>query len=281
MVATRNAVHAKGKSSQNERPASVDEGCVDISDPIDDDEIVIEIEDYERDDVPAPRGAGQDVGLGSPGGARDRDSILDEKTLDAIVNIFACTQADARTKKKRNPPTLAAAVVWKPDVSLPQRHPDAGTGLPRSKQGNSYRTLQAASVARPPPSRKEVSKEWFKLPTQEITDEVKADLRVLRLRSAFDTKRFYRKDDTTKFPTQFHVGRVVEHASDFYGGRLTKKQRKTTMAEEVMHDEHLSAVRRKRFNKIQDEATYWSKKGNKGRKTSNPRLKKKPGRKKH
>ncbi len=273
MVATRKATHAK---SQNVKPAPIGETCVDISHPIDDDDIVIEIEDCEGHEEC------EEAVAGSPGGdARGEDSILDEKTMDAIVTIFASTKGDALAKKKRNSPATATTVVWKPDVSLPQRRPDAGAGPAAVKRGNSYRTLQTASGARPAPSKKELAKEWFKLPTQEITDEVKADLRVLRLRSAFDTKRFYRKDDTTKFPTQFHVGRVVEHASDFYGGRLTKKQRKTTMAEEVMHDEHLSAVRRKRFNKIQDEATYWSKKGNKGRKTSNPRLKKKPARKKH
>jgi hypothetical protein len=272
MVATRNATHAE---SLSQKPAPVGETCVDISDPIDDDDIVIEIDDCEDHE------GREEAGVVSPEGARVENSNLDEKTLDAIVSIFASTKGDASTKNKQKSTASANAVVWKPDVSLPQRRPEAVTGLRSVKRGNSYRTLETAGVAHPPPSKKEMSKEWFKLPTQEITDEVKADLRVLRLRSAFDTKRFYRKDDTTKFPTQFHVGRVVEHASDFYGGRLTKKQRQTTMAEEVMHDVHLSAVRRKRFNKIQDEATYWSKKGNKGRKTSNPRLKKKPGRKKH
>lgn len=274
MVSTRNATYAHAKS-QNIQPAPGGENCVDISDPIDDDDIVIEIEDC------AGREDGEKAVAASPEGERGEDSILDEKTMDAIVSIFASTKGNALAENKRNPPTSTTAVVWKPDVSLPQRCSDAVAGLAVVKPGNSYRTLQTASAARPAPSKKEMAKEWFKLPTQEITDVVKADLRVLRLRSAFDTKRFYRKDDSTKFPTQFHVGRVVEHAADFYGGRLTKKQRKTTMAEEIMHDEHLSAVRRKRFNKIQDEATYWSKKGSKGRKTSNPRLKKKQARKKH
>ena len=280
MVATR----------RNRKQSGIYEtGDVNITNPIEDDDIVIEIDEDVDDDAPAPSAAGQSHGgkeadAKLPRGLRPSKSgdILDAATLEAIVGIFESTNDGPMSGHRANSNLLAPATSeWKPDVLLPQRNPRAAGAVPATKHGNSYRNIQAKKTAPPPSSKKEASKEWFKLPTQQITDEVKADLRVLRLRSAFDTKRFYRKDDTSKFPTEFHVGRVVEHASDFYSGRLTKKQRKTTMAEEVMHDEYLSAVRKKRFNKIQDEATYWSKKANKGRKTKNPRLKKKPGRKKH
>jgi len=256
-----------------EASAGVD-GDVNINSPYNDDiEIVID-DDSDGD------GAGDAEPGPSPGDARDdaeasaSTCLLDGATLDAIADIFSGAKKGRGTKSstKNEKKNLAASVTWKPDLLLPQRDPDP----------SAYRTLQTTTTAKKaPPSKKELSKEWFRLPTQEITDEVKADLRVLRLRAAFDTKRFYKKDDSTKFPTQFHVGRVVEHAADFYSSRLTKKQRKATMAEEVMHDEYLSAVRKKRFNKIQEEATYWSNKASKGRKTNNPRIKKKPPRKKH
>lgn len=259
-----------------EASAGVD-GDVNINSPYNDDiEIVID-DDSDGD------GAGDAEPGPSPGDARDdaeaSTRLLDGATLDAIADIFAGAKKGRGTKSsaKNEKKNLAAGVTWKPDLLLPQRDPD-----PSAYSKHAYRTLQTTTTAKKaPPSKKELSKEWFRLPTQEITDEVKADLRVLRLRAAFDTKRFYKKDDSTKFPTQFHVGRVVEHAADFYSSRLTKKQRKTTMAEEVMHDEYLSAVRKKRFNKIQEEATYWSNKASKGRKTNNPRIKKKPPRKKH
>jgi hypothetical protein len=218
-----------------------------------------------------------------------RTKLLDSATLDSIVDVFVknkSTQASAGRgngeNRKQTKKVDHATIAWKPDLSLPQRDPASWLGAPTTKRGNPYRTLAPdTAAAKPPPSKKEASKEWFRLPTQEITDDVKADLRVLRLRSAFDTKRFYRKDDSTKFPTQFHFGTVVEHAADYYSGRLSKKQRQRTMAEEVMHDEYLSTVRKKRYNKIQEEATYWSKSQSKGRRTNNPRIKKKPRRKKH
>ena len=123
-------------------------------------------------------------------------------------------------------------------------------------------------------------KGWYDLPATEITDEVKADLRVLRLRSALDPKAFYKKFDSTKFPKYFQFGTVVEGAADFYSGRLTKKERKRTLADEIMADSRLTEVRKKRFGRMQEEAGKWGAKP-KGRKTDNARLTKKPRRAKH
>ncbi len=59
---------------------------------------------------------------------------------------------------------------------------------------------------------------WFELPAQQITPEVKRDLRLIRLRGAMDPKRFYKSMDQTKFPKYFQFGTVVEGAADFYAG---------------------------------------------------------------
>lgn len=203
----------------------------------------------------------------------------DNALIDSIVDIF---EAHKNTEKSSSGASVSiAGLSWKPDVSLvPEKsfRREKAVGGIGTKPGNSYKAIEAPRRKRLPP--KNASKEWFQLPTQEITDQLKTDLRVLRLRSAFDPKQFYKKFDETKFPTQFHVGTVVEPAADFYSSRLTKKQRKSTMAEEIMHDPHLSNVRKKRYNRIQDEAGYWSKKP-RGRKTDNPRMKKKPRKAKH
>lgn len=63
------------------------------------------------------------------------------------------------------------------------------------------------------------------MPAQQITPEVKRDLRLIRLRGAMDTKRFYKSMDQTKFPKYFQFGTVVEGAADFYAGAaLTSPQ---------------------------------------------------------
>ncbi|KAF8356619.1 hypothetical protein PRIPAC_91614, partial [Pristionchus pacificus] len=75
---------------------------------------------------------------------------------------------------------------------------------------------------------------WFDMPATEMTDERKADLELLSMRATLDPKRFYRKNDRAVLPKYFQVGRVVEDKRDFYGGRLTKAERKKNMLDEMM-----------------------------------------------
>ena len=63
-------------------------------------------------------------------------------------------------------------------------------------------------------------KDWFDLPAQTLTEDVKRDLRLLRLRGAFDPKRHYKSFDHKKFPRHFQIGTVVETAADFHSGQL-------------------------------------------------------------
>ena len=63
-----------------------------------------------------------------------------------------------------------------------------------------------------------ICRKWHELPEQVITDELKRDLRLLRLRGTMDTKRFYKKADKGKFPTKFAVGTVIEGPTEFFSG---------------------------------------------------------------
>jgi hypothetical protein len=54
----------------------------------------------------------------------------------------------------------------------------------------------------PPPA---AGKDWYELPATKITDEVKRDLRLLKLRGVYDPKRFYKSFDDSKFPKYFQV----------------------------------------------------------------------------
>ena len=86
----------------------------------------------------------------------------------------------------------------------------------------------------------------------EYTPELRRDMRLLKLRGAFDPKRFYKTNDTSRLPKHFQVGTVEAGAQDFYSSRLTKKERKRTISEEVAADAEIRAHRKKRFAKIQD-----------------------------
>ena len=93
------------------------------------------------------------------------------------------------------------------------------------------------------------TRRWHELPEQTLTPQLKRELRLLKLRGAADPKRFYKRNDTTQLPTRFEVGTVVEGAADFFSARLAKRERKQTLAEELMADRRLRAYRKKRVLK--------------------------------
>lgn len=212
---------------------------------------------------------------------------VDDALIDSIADIFEHVSSKNLHKQQQQQQKEPQQLVWKPEISLPQSKQEEGKVVSGTleKHGNSYQVLKNLVVNKNKKTKKSASKEWFELPAQEITEDVKTELRVLRLRSAFDPKQFYKKFDDTKFPSNFQFGRVVESSADYYSSRMTKKERKRTMAEEIMSDPHLAQVRKKRFTAIQEKAGYWNTKQPSlvgGRRThTNPRMKKKPRRAKH
>mmetsp|Transcript_10695 Transcript_10695/g.25736 ORF Transcript_10695/g.25736 Transcript_10695/m.25736 type:complete len:306 (-) Transcript_10695:194-1111(-) len=77
-------------------------------------------------------------------------------------------------------------------------------------------------------------KGWFGMKPSTMTDDLKTDLAIIRNRTYLDPKRFYKSND--KHHSIVQVGTVVEGASEFYSSRLTKKQRRGNLTEELMAD---------------------------------------------
>lgn len=48
-------------------------------------------------------------------------------------------------------------------------------------------------------------KNWFHLPATEMTDEIKTDLEIIKMRSVLDPKHFYKKNDVDSLPKYFQV----------------------------------------------------------------------------
>lgn len=94
---------------------------------------------------------------------------------------------------------------------------------------------------------------WCNMRTPYITPEIKHDLQVLRMRSALDPKRFYKKNDMQTLPKHFHVGKVVDSPMDFYSSRLTKKERKKTIVDELMADAEFMKYNKRKYKEIIDE----------------------------
>lgn len=93
---------------------------------------------------------------------------------------------------------------------------------------------------------------WFNLPAPEITEEVKNDLQILKMRSALDPKHFYKKNDMEVLPKYFQIGSVMDSPLDHVNERLTKKQRKRTMVDELLADAEFNKYNKKKYKEIID-----------------------------
>ncbi|XP_071723764.1 rRNA-processing protein fcf2-like [Rutidosis leptorrhynchoides] len=97
---------------------------------------------------------------------------------------------------------------------------------------------------------------WFDMPAPTITPELKRDLELLKLRGAMDPKRFYKKagSKSKALPKYFQVGTVIQSHEEFYSGRLSKKERKETLADELLSDSKFKQYRKRKVREIEEKS---------------------------
>ncbi|KAL4825967.1 hypothetical protein H8958_015382 [Nasalis larvatus] len=64
---------------------------------------------------------------------------------------------------------------------------------------------------------------WFGMKAPEMTNELKNDLKALKMRASMDPKRFYKKNDRDGFPKYFQIGTLVDNPADFYHSRNSQE----------------------------------------------------------
>ncbi|KAK1768639.1 Tryptophanyl-tRNA synthetase [Phialemonium atrogriseum] len=96
-------------------------------------------------------------------------------------------------------------------------------------------------VPKPPKTKKRdipdnAGTNWFNMPRTSNDPQVKRDLQILKLRGVLALGKQHFKNDTRKdpIPKFSQVGTLVEGPTDFYNGRLNRKERKRTLVEEVL-----------------------------------------------
>ncbi|OZJ02798.1 hypothetical protein BZG36_04427 [Bifiguratus adelaidae] len=96
-------------------------------------------------------------------------------------------------------------------------------------------------------------KGWFDMPKAEMTPELERDLQILKLRNVLDPKRHYKKEGKKQsMPEYFQVGTVIEGPTEFFSSRLTNKERKKTIVDELMADHERRQYYKRKFLDIQD-----------------------------
>jgi len=86
-------------------------------------------------------------------------------------------------------------------------------------------------------------------PAAVISEELKRDIAVIKMRNYLDPKKFYKSADA--FGPHAQLGTIIEGPTEYYSGRLTKKERRTTVLDEFRSEDKIRKYTKKSFFKIQ------------------------------
>ena len=93
---------------------------------------------------------------------------------------------------------------------------------------------------------------WFNMTPTPMTDQLKTDLSIIRNRNYIDPKKFYKSGDSFEGKV-LQVGTVIEGSSEYYSSRLTKRDRRQNLTEEIMSEAHVSNYAKRKYYEIQQE----------------------------
>jgi hypothetical protein len=123
-----------------------------------------------------------------------------------------------------------------------------------SKTGKKTDILRAndpivVKKAKNPGENTDAGDKWFNMKQQELTDEVKRDLLIIKQRSALDPKRHYKKQKWD-IPKYFQMGTIIEGNTEFYS-RLNRRQRGNNLVQEILHDDESKKYFKRKYSEIQ------------------------------
>ena len=137
--------------------------------------------------------------------------------------------------------------------------PHAAAAPPLPSKSMSFAPTEPAAARLGRSARKRANEstagaDWGHMKAPTMTTELKRDLLIVKMRNVLDKKRFYRSSDSGKgLPKYFQMGTIVEGAEDGQN-KLTKKQRKRSMMEELMADATVRKRAKAQFLKSQEVA---------------------------
>ncbi|GAP89643.1 putative rRNA-processing protein fcf2 protein [Rosellinia necatrix] len=189
------------------------------------------------------------------------DAQIDELLNQAEVRLREKQQA----QQKHGAPTLRASSneMVKKNEDNNSNATNNTTPAPHAISAHSGKRAQELSV-RVPEARKskkemahkaDAGPQWFNLPATDLTPQLRRDLQLLRMRDVLDPKRHYKKDTTRAIPEFSQVGTVMPGPTDYFSARMTKKDRKRTLLQEVLETENATKRFKSKYGEIQATKT--------------------------
>jgi hypothetical protein len=90
-----------------------------------------------------------------------------------------------------------------------------------------------------------------------LDDDTRRDIKLIQMRNSLDPKRFYKKAD--KIKNVLHVGTIIQGSGEYKSSRLTKKERKQTITEEILSDQNIVNSTKRKYNELQDKNSNYRK----------------------
>ncbi|KKK25077.1 hypothetical protein ARAM_003142 [Aspergillus rambellii] len=184
-------------------------------------------------------------------------------TDDDIQQLLA--EADERLRKSEAETTESSITLTPLDKPLPNI-PKLSAELslkPYLRKQNELAVIDTTQMHEL--DKPTAGSDWFDLPKTEFTPELRRDLQLLRMRSILDPKRHYKKESAKAQPPKYsQVGTIIEGATEFFSGRITKRDRKKTFVEEALAAENLTGRFKTKYKDIQSSKTSGKKSFYKG-----------------
>ncbi|KAI1144104.1 Fcf2-domain-containing protein [Hypoxylon sp. FL0543] len=191
------------------------------------------------------------------------DTTTDSLSDDQIEQLLK--EAEKRLQAKHQgqdgnavatPPKSEVVKASKSEVLTPKTTTSRSSKAIAKAEDLSVRTPEVRKSKKEMAVKADAGPSWFNLPRTDLTPQLKKDLQLLRMRDVLDAKRFYRKDSSRPLVPEFSsVGTIVEGPTDFFNARLTKKERKRTLLEEVLETEDTTRKFKSKYGEIQGAKT--------------------------
>ena len=93
---------------------------------------------------------------------------------------------------------------------------------------------------------------WFNMIPSPMSSQLKTDLAIIRNRNYLDPKKFYKTADSFDGKV-LQLGTVIEGSNEYYTSRLTKKERRMNLTDEVMADRTVTEYAKRKYRELQAE----------------------------
>lgn len=85
----------------------------------------------------------------------------------------------------------------------------------------------------------------------EKDEELKRDLKMIQMRNYLDAKRFYKNPD--RIGKVLHRGKVIAGPGESKANKLTRREQKQTIFEEIFSDRKIKDYSKRKYLEIQQE----------------------------